>query len=348
MPTVGNVNDFGGGDRSPLKLARAKAAEMALEMVQTGQNPKEIARKKSAAEVTLAAVFAAYREHMRTRTVKPASAETLRVIDRAINKFKPWGWLTRKVKEITAEDIKEKFLQGRDVYPVANEQAFRWASAAVAWHMGTESLNAAAADRSPMLRANPFSILVLDKMYQTTEQKEKIYKETNKRNPLSPKNTLGKFLEVAWSKGQTNNNQTGVHFLIAMLLWGCRRSEHAKCQWGELLDADQKKITSHVELDDAEHGPYVFFYATKGDKTHRLPLGPMSVNLLKMRLAATAENSLKMGFQTKSRPFVFLLVTSFQKQVTTQILMSFVMRSWKRLISSGSQTMICVARLALL
>lgn len=314
MPTVGNVADFmADGGKAPLTLARSKAAAMALEMTSTGQNPNEAARKAVAAEVILKTVFAAYREHMRTRTVKPASAETLRVIDRAVNKFNAWGWVTRKVKDITAEEIKVKFLEGRDVHPVANEQAFRWASAAVAWHIGTESLNAAAANRSPMLKANPFTILVLDKMYQTREQKEAVYKEGSKRNPLSPKKTLGPFLEVAWSKGLTNDNGTGVHFLISMLLWGCRRSEHAKCQWAELLDEDQKKVTSYVAFDDEEYGPHVFFYKTKGNKNHRLPIGPMSVNLLRIRATAASEEATRRGFASKSRDFVFPARNKFSK-----------------------------------
>ncbi|SDG06447.1 MULTISPECIES: tyrosine-type recombinase/integrase [unclassified Duganella] len=314
MPTVGNVADFmADGGKAPLTLARSKAAAMALEMVETGQNPNESARKAVAAEVTLEAVFKAYREHMRTRTVKPASAETVRVIDRAINKFKPWGWLTRKVKEITAEEVKAKFLVGRDIYPVANEQAFRWASAAIAWHMGTEALNAAAANRSPMLKANPFTILVIDKMYPTMQQKETIYKEGKKRNPLSPKKTLGPFLEAAWSKGQTNDNLTGVHFLIAMLLWGCRKSEHAQCQWGELLDADQKKVTSHVAFGDDEYGDHVFFYGTKGGKNHRLPIGPMSVGLLRLRQTAAKDEALKRGFASHSRSYVFPARNKFSK-----------------------------------
>ncbi len=307
MPTVGNVADFmADGGKSPLTLARSKASAMALQMIETGKNPNDVARKLSAAELTLASACASYREHMRTRTVKPASGETLRVVDRAVRKFGVWGWLGRKVKDITPDEIKTKFLAGRDVHPVANEQAFRWASAAVAWHIGTEALNAATANRDPMLRANPFSVLVLDGMYRTREQKEAIYKEGNKRNPLSPSKTLGPFLEAAWSKGHTNDNGTGVHFLIAMLLWGCRRSEHAKCQWGELVPADSRKTTSHVVLgDDEDYGPHVFFHKTKGNKNHRLPIGPMALSLLKLRSVAAADEVLKRGFGAKSRNFVF-------------------------------------------
>jgi hypothetical protein len=32
-----------------------------------------------------------------------------------------------------------------------------------------------------------------------------------------------------------NDNMTGIHYLMLMLLWGCRKSEHAQLVWGELL-----------------------------------------------------------------------------------------------------------------
>lgn len=314
MPTVGNVADFMvEGGKGPLVLARSKAAAMALEMLANGKNPNAEARKISAAELTLGSAFAMYREHVTTRTVRPASAETLRAIDRGVRKYEKWGWLGRKLRDIAPEEIKAKFLQGRDIHPVANEQAFRWAAAAVAWHIGTEALNAASANREPQLRANPFTVLVLDSMYQTRAQKEALYAEGSKRNPLSPSKTLGPFLEAAWSKGLSNDNGTGIHYLILMLLWGCRRSEHAKCQWGALVSKDARKTTSHVAFEDDEYGPHVFFYKTKGNKNHRLPITPMALSLLKLREAAAAQEVLKRGFGTKSRNFVFPARSKFSK-----------------------------------
>ena len=52
MPTVGNVADFMADTKSALSNARAKAAKMALEIVETKTNPNETARKRSAAELT--------------------------------------------------------------------------------------------------------------------------------------------------------------------------------------------------------------------------------------------------------------------------------------------------------
>lgn len=314
MPTVGNVADFmTDAGKGPLTLARAKAAAMALEMLGNGKNPNAEARKTSAAELTLGGALSAYREQVRTRTVKPASLATLRVFDRCVRKYGAWGWLGKKVKDLSPDDIKAKFLEGRDVHQVANEQAFRWASAAVAWHIGTEALHAATANRLPMLRANPFSILVLDGMYQTRAQKEALHVEGTKRNPLSPSKTLGPFLEAAWSKGHTNDNGTGIHYLILMLLWGCRRSEHAKCQWGELVRKDARRITSHVALEDDEFGPHVFFHKTKGNKNHRLPIAPMALELLKLRQVAAAEEVARRGFGAKSRNFVFPARSKYSK-----------------------------------
>jgi integrase len=124
--------------------------------------------------------------------------------------------------------------------------------------------------------------------------------------------TLGTFLEAAWSKKDINDGATGVHYLILMLLWGCRSAEHAACRWGELLSPQGGEPgtaltnTSHVWLsDEGEYGPYVLFHDTKNHCDHRLPIAPMALNLLRMRQAMAAREVAQRGFGAKSRPFVF-------------------------------------------
>lgn len=305
MPTVGNVADFM-SEKSPLSAARAKASKLALEIIATGKNPNAEARKLSAAEMTLGQAFDKYLQFMKTRTVRPASAETVRVIERAVRKFEGYGWLKRKVREIGPQEITNQFQVLKDMTTVANEQAFRYANSAVEYCIGREALDASVAGRDQQLKVNPFSVLTLEKSFRTNEQKEEAYRVKNKRNPLSPSETLGPFLEVCWSKRNSNDNETGVHFLIFMLLWGCRRSEHADCQWSELVDETKLSATTHVQMgDDPDYGPHISFYNTKGGKRHRLPLTPFAMNLLRIRQESCAEELAHRGIGSKARRFVF-------------------------------------------
>lgn len=300
MPTVGNVADFMADTKSALANARAKVAKIALEIVDTKANPNETARKRSAAELTLGEAFSRYREHLVTRTQRPASKETLRVADRAARKFEDWSG--RRVKELTTEDIVGRFAENKGKHPSANEQAFRWASSAVKWCMGMEELDAATAGRDPLLRANPFNVLTLSKLFRSRDQIDTERKEKGKRNPLTPTKTLGEFLEVAWAKRLVNDNETSVHYLILMLLWGCRKSKHAPCKWSELLNEGERRMASHVVLDHGHpDGPHVFFHRTKNGKSHRIPIGPMAEELLRRRQASAAEEAARRGFGSKSR-----------------------------------------------
>jgi integrase len=130
---------------------------------------------------------------------------------------------------------------------------------------------------------------------------------------------LGRFVEAAWSKQTQNDNATGIHFLILSLLWGCRKSEHAKCVWAELLSeygdpGVARSATSHVFLaDHPKWGPYVFFHKTKNGRNHRLPITPMALELLKRRQRLAAEEAVRRGFGSKSRAFVFPAKSRFSK-----------------------------------
>lgn len=312
MPTVGNFSDF-----ATIDDARKRAAVLALKMVETGKNPNAEARKVAASEFTLRMAFARYREHLTLRTQKPAKPETLKVIDRVVRRFDEWKWLDCKIKDFTTVEIVKKFDENK-AFATANEQRFRWVSAAVNWNIDREKFDARAANRVALLDFNPFEILIHDKKFRDQAQLDREREEKSKRNPLGPSTTLGPFLEACWAKKNTNDNETGIHYAILMLLWGCRKSEHAQCVWGELLPEssndkpDQKtptptrRNTSHVWLDaDPQYGPYVFFHNTKNGRNHRMPITTMALELLKRRQVSAAEEAVRRGFAAKSRQFVF-------------------------------------------
>ena len=305
QPTVGNVADFMRA-KSPLTEARQAAAKLVEGILSTGRNPNVEARKAVAMIPTLGELFALYREHVSTRKRKPASLETLRVFDRSVRRFEELGWLDRKVDDFESVEIVREFSRASDEFPVAAEQAFRLALSAMQWKMQNEALDAAVAGREVAIRANPFTTLATNKMFLSRDEKELKYEAGSKRNPLSPTKTFGAFLEVAWAKRSTNDNATGVDYLIAMLLWGCRKSEHAQCVWRELVPAGEEKQTSYVDLgSDPEWGPHIYFHTTKNTRAHRLPLTPMAAELMRQRQRAAAEEAARRGFGLKSSRFVF-------------------------------------------
>ncbi len=314
LSKVGNFADF-----DKIQDARAKGRELARAMIETGQNPNVMARARDAAEVTLGQAMEAYREHMVERTQRPAKPETLRVYDRVMRRHAQWGWSDRKVREIDTDEIKRKFKETFDATPTATEQAFRWPARAVDWYVENEKIRAQAQGREPTIKGNPFNFLSLNHFYRTKEQIDAGREEQGKRNPLRPTQDLGRFLEACWSKKDINDNMTGVHYLMLMLLWGCRKSEHAGLVWGELLAESGgpgigRRSTSHVLIQDhPDWGPYVFFHKTKNGRSHRMPLTPMALELVKRRQVAAAEEAARRGFKGKSRNFVFPARSPFSK-----------------------------------
>lgn len=304
LAKVGNFGDMEIAD------ARKRAGAMALQILDTGRNPNEIARQRAASELTLSQAMEDYKKHLEDRS-RPASKETLRVFDRAAKMVQVWGWQSRKIVDLLPEEIDAKFgLRAKEV-PSANEQNFRWASRSVAWCVEREKLTAQVQRRAPVLAANPFDTLANNGRYRDASTLEGERKAKGVRNPLTRDDSLPKFLEAAWSKKDINDNCTGVHYLLLMLLWGCRKSEHAGLVWGELLDpvgpeGVGRSATSHVWLrDEGEWGPYAFFFKTKNGLSHRLPLTPFVVALLKQRQRAAADESARRGGASISRKFVF-------------------------------------------
>lgn len=314
LSKVGNFADY---DR--IQDARARAAELALAMVSTGQNPNVLAREQNAAEVTLKQAMLAYREHLVERTQRPAKPETLKVYDRVMRRHDEWRWSDRKVREIDTDEIKKKFKETHEATPTATEQAFRWPARAINWYIENEKIRAQAQGREPHIKGNPFNFLAINNFYRSQEQIDEMREEQGKRNPLRPTQDLGRFLEACWSKKDMNDNMTGIHYLMLMLLWGCRKSEHAGLVWGELLSETGgvgigRRSTSHVHMKDhPDWGPYVFFYKTKNGRSHRMPLTPMALELLKRRQLAAAEESARRGFGGKARNFVFPARSPFSK-----------------------------------
>jgi len=314
LSKVGNLADY-----ERIQDARARAAELALAMVATGQNPNVLAREQNAAEVTLKQAMLAYREHLVERTQRPAQPETLKVYDRVMRRHAEWKWADLKVRDISTDQIKKKFKETHQATPTATEQAFRWPARAINWYIENEKIRAQAQSREPHIKGNPFNFLAINNFYRSQEQIDEAREEQGKRNPLRPTHDLGRFLEACWSKKDMNDNMTGIHYLMLMLLWGCRKSEHAGLVWGELLSETGgpgigRRSTSHVFMKDhPDWGPYVFFYKTKNGRSHRMPLTPMALELLKRRQVAAAEEAARRGFGGKARNFVFPARSPFSK-----------------------------------
>ena len=130
---------------------------------------------------------------------------------------------------------------------------------------------------------------------------ERERRENMVRNPLTPSETLGRFLEALWAKRMTRENKTGCDYLLTTLLTGARKVECSKLHWSELLDERERLTRSWVDLDKGT----VFFYKTKNGLDHLLPIGPCLVNLLRRRQEEAAERFGEEGVTHAARKWVF-------------------------------------------
>lgn len=265
-----------------LDAVRARAAAMGKEIRAKQVNPNVQARTLSADEKTLGAAFLDYEEYLTTRKNKPATPATLKVFRRAMRKFADWHNV--KIRMLSMDDIEKRFMAGMDK-ATSNEQAFRAAYSVVRRAIEKETLAAAAARREPQLMANPFAIIQLSGLYRTRDVIERERKENMVRNPLSPSETLGHFLEALWGKRLSRQNKTGCDYLLLTLLTGARKSECSKLQWAELLTDAERLVCSWVDVEAQK----VFFYKTKNGQDHVLPLGQCAVELLRRRQDEAAE-----------------------------------------------------------
>lgn len=296
--SLGSVAEFL-QEQNGLEKARAAAAKIGAEIRTQQVNPNVVAKKQSAAELTLGQAFAAYRVHLTTREIKRAKPETLKVFDRCVKRFEDWH--ERKIRTLDIDEIVVRFKARQKVAATANEQEFRQAYTVVRHAIGREELAAASARRPPLLTTNPFGIIALEKLYRTSDMIERERRERMVRNPLTPNETLGKFLEALWAKRSTRENKTGCDYILTTLLVGARKMECSKIQWAELLTEQEKLTRSWVDLEKG----IIFFYKTKNGLDHLLPIGPCLIELLRRRQTEAAEmiEDDRMTFQ--ARKWVF-------------------------------------------
>ncbi len=246
---VGNVSDFPNIDQ-----AREAARQLVQTMIITKRNPNKIKRELDTAELTISEVFAQYRNHLMGRS-KPAKPNTLAVLDKAENRLKEWSGL--RVKDLTGNEILRKFDEIASRARTASEQTFRWVNVAVRHAIEIEASNAQTQQRQPSLSYNPFSILKVQKKFRTRSELEDSYKAKGVRNPLSPKDTLGRFLTALHNK--RSFNRLGCDYLLLTVLLGARKEETASLCWRESLTKEEAKTTSYVDLENR----LIRFYDTK-------------------------------------------------------------------------------------
>jgi hypothetical protein len=297
---VGAVSDF-----KRIDDARDAARLLADEARRTGSNPNIERRRAKAAEITLAQAFDEYVAHLKGREGKPAKQNTLDNIAKSRRKIDRLQ--KKRIRDITAREILALFDELAAGARTSTEQAFRWASAAAKHAIRIEAHSAAVADREPTLKANPFAILTLEEKYRTRAKLAEEYKDKGVRNPLSARDTLGAFLESLWAhRGPLN--ATGCDYLLLMLLWGCRKSEHAQLCWRELLTDEEARTSSWVDLKNGK----LRFHDTKNRRSHELPLTRAAVEILTRRREAAALRAEEAGFG-KNRKWVFPARSRFSK-----------------------------------
>lgn len=250
-------------DFPSIDQAREVAQQLVQTMIATKRNPNKIKRETDASELTISEVFAQYRQHLLGRS-KPAKPNTLSVLDKAENRLKEWAGL--RVKDLTGNEILRKFDEIASRARTASEQTFRWANVAVRHAIDIEASNAQTQQRQPSLSYNPFSILKVQKKFRTRSELEDSYKAKGVRNPLSPKDTLGRFLSALHNK--RSFNRLGCDYLLLTVLLGARKEETASLCWKETLTSEEAKMTSYVDLENR----LIRFYDTKNRNDYELPI----------------------------------------------------------------------------
>ncbi|MFW3891073.1 tyrosine-type recombinase/integrase [Klebsiella pneumoniae] len=267
--TIGNVSDFANIDQ-----ARDSARKFVETMKLTRRNPNAVKREAEASELTISEVFAQYRSHLMGRS-KPAKPNTLNVLNKAENRLKEWENL--RVKDLTGNEILRKFDEIASRARTAAEQTFRWVNVAVRHAIEIEAGNAQTQQRQPTLSYNPFSILTIQKKFRTRSQLEESYRAKGVRNPLSPKDTLGRFLTALHNK--RSFNRLGCDYLLLTVLTGARKEETASLCWRETLTEEEARTTSYVDLENR----IIRFYDTKNRNDHELPICDATKRILEDR-----------------------------------------------------------------
>ena len=273
---VGNVSDFPNIDQ-----AREVARQLVQTMIATKRNPNRIKRETEASELTISEDFAQYRNHLMGRS-KPAKPNTLAVLDKAENRLSEWAGL--RVKDLTGNEILRKFDEIASRARTAAEQTFRWINVAVRHAIEIEAGNAQTQQRQPSLSYNPFSILKVQKKFRTRSELEDSYKAKGVRNPLSPKDTLGRFLTALHNK--RSFNRLGCDYLLLTVLLGARKEETASLCWREVLTEEEARTTSYVDLENR----MIRFFDTKNRNDHELPICDATKRILEDRRDIVNDN----------------------------------------------------------
>lgn len=273
---VGNVSDFPNIDQ-----AREVARQLVQTMIATKRNPNRIKRETEASELTISEVFAQYRNHLMGRS-KPAKPNTLAVLDKAENRLSEWAGL--RVKDLTGNEILRKFDEIASRARTAAEQTFRWINVAVRHAIEIEAGNAQTQQRQPSLSYNPFSILKVQKKFRTRSELEDSYKAKGVRNPLSPKDTLDRFLTALHNK--RSFNRLGCDYLLLTVLLGARKEETASLCWREVLTEEEARTTSYVDLENR----MIRFFDTKNRNDHELPICDATKRILEDRRDIVNDN----------------------------------------------------------
>ncbi len=311
---VGDVADFAkprfAPDGTPLRgeygvaAARNKARALALDMIKTGRNPNVTRREREAGAMTLAMAFTEYKKNLVKKKKRPLKKNTEDAIDKALKRVEYWN--DTPIKRISSNEVLVKFNKMAETTRTTAEQTFRWCTTAVNSVIRDEKHNAGEQERVAELTHNPFLILQIKGAYRTRQELAEAYEKKGVRNPLSAEKTLGNFLNALWDRRPSN--PVGADYLLLMLLWGCRKSEHAVLRWRELIPEKDAESQSYVDLKERS----VRFNDTKNGRNHWLPLGDAAYALLIRRQEASAERG---GVETlgKRRHFVFPAVSKQNK-----------------------------------
>ena len=261
-----------------VEVARDKARTLVATAKKHRANPKNVAEKVEASELTLGQVFTSYRKHL-TNRAQPVKQNSLISMDKALSKFKDWA--DRKVRLIAASEILDRF----DLHAITNghktaaETMGRWASAAVDNAIQDEIHDAHAAGRPPSLTYNPFTILKTKEKFRNNKQLEREYAAKGIRNPLSFDKTVGPFVKTLWA--YRKENPVASDFLLLTLLWGMRRGESATFKWRDQVSDAQAPYERWIDLD--KKVGFVADAKNRGD--HEFPIAPCAAELLKRRRA---------------------------------------------------------------
>lgn len=267
-----------------LAAAREKARELVAVAKLHGANPKAVADRVEASELTMGQIWDRYLKDLKGRA-QPIKPNSELALEKARDKLDDWE--DRKVRLITGEEVIDRFdLHAVDKgHRTAAEQMGRWATAAVDNAIENELHNAHAEKRAPSLTYNPFTILRTKKKYRNARQLERDYEKKGIRNPMSFSSAVGPFVSEAWK--YRIENPLAADFILLCLLWGMRGDECRTFKWRHCLTAEEAATERWIDMDNKV--AHVADAKNRGD--HEFPIGPCAFELLKLRLASDPKGS---------------------------------------------------------